>query len=243
MSRFDALFGRGSNSGSEDEHHWLSVSDLMAGLMMVFLLISIALMQNALKERDRVTQVAETYQQTQIAIYEALLAEFAEDLERWQADIDADTLALTFNSPEVLFAQGSSDLRRRFESILNDFYPRYLEVLTPFRQSIDEIRIEGHTSSLWNNNVSEDEAYFLNMQLSQDRTRSVLSYLYRLPETQADKAWVKSTTAAVGFSSAHTVPVEGKKEQEDHEASRRVSFRILTNAESQIREILAEGMQ
>ena len=49
MSRMDALFGRGSAAGSEDEHHWLSVSDLMAGLMMVFLLISIALMQHALE--------------------------------------------------------------------------------------------------------------------------------------------------------------------------------------------------
>ncbi|MCF1182631.1 OmpA family protein [Marichromatium gracile] len=232
------LFGHGSAIANEDEHHWLSVSDLMAGLMMVFLLISISLMRHALEERDRVTQVAEAYQENQVAIYQALMDEFADELEAWQADIDADTLALTFKSPEVLFATGSSQLRPRFESILSDFYPRYLEVLTPFRKSIDEIRIEGHTSSRWNSNVSEDEAYFLNMQLSQDRTRSVLSYLYRLPETQSQKGWVKQTTAAVGFSSSH--PILNDAGQEEHEHSRRVSFRILTNAESQIREILSE---
>lgn len=238
MSRIHALFGRGSAAGNEEEHHWLSVSDLMAGLMMVFLLISIALMRHALEERDRVTAVAEAYQETQVAIYQALMNEFANDLETWEAEINADTLALTFKSPEVLFATGSARLRSRFESILSDFYPRYLGVLTPFQEFIDEVRIEGHTSSLWNSSVSEDEAYFSNMQLSQDRTRSVLSYLYQLPETQLQKVWVKQTTAAVGFSSSHLVMDDAG--QEDHERSRRVSFRILTNAESQIREILSE---
>lgn len=237
MSRLNAVFGRGNGGGSEDEHHWLSVSDLMAGLMMVFLLISIALMRNALEERDRVTEVAETYQQTQVAIYQALIDEFSDDLSRWQAEIDPDTLALTFNSPEVLFAIGSAQLRQRFESILSDFYPRYVNVLEPFRDAIDEIRIEGHTSSLWNRRVSEDEAYFLNMQLSQGRTRSVLNYLYRLPKIQTEKDWIKKTTAAVGYSSSRTLPTSGP---EDHERSRRVSFRILTNAESQIREILSK---
>ncbi|TDO06075.1 MULTISPECIES: OmpA family protein [Halomonas] len=239
MSRLNAIFGRGSSAGNEEEYHWLSVSDLMAGLMMVFLLISIALMRHALEERDRVTQVAEAYQETQVAIYQALMDEFADDLETWEAEINADTLALTFESPEVLFATGSAQLRSRFESILSDFYPRYLEVLVPFRKSIDEIRIEGHTSSRWNSSVGEDEAYFLNMQLSQDRTRSVLNYLFRLPETQSQKDWVKQTTAAVGFSSSHLVL--NNAGHEDHERSRRVSFRILTNAESQIREILSEA--
>lgn len=239
MSRLNALFGRGSAAGNEDEHHWLSVSDLMAGLMMVFLLISIALMRYALEERDRVTQVAEAYQEAQVSIYKALMDEFADDLDTWQAEINSETLALTFESPEVLFATGSAQLRPRFGTILADFYPRYLEVLEPFKEFIDEVRIEGHTSSRWNINVSEDEAYFLNMQLSQDRTRSVLNYLYRLPETQQQKGWVKKTTAAVGFSSAH--PVLDETGLEDPEGSRRVSFRIMTNAENQIREILSEG--
>ncbi|MDN3552890.1 OmpA family protein [Halomonas almeriensis] len=238
MSRMQSLFGRGNAAGNEDEHHWLSVSDLMAGLMMVFLLISIALMRHALQERDRVTQVAEAYQETQVAIYNALMDEFADDLDAWQAKIDSDSLALTFTAPEVLFGRGSAALQPRFENILSDFYPRYLEVLAPFQDAIEETRIEGHTSSVWNNSVSEDQAYFLNMRLSQDRTRSVLRYLYQLPATQSRKQWVKSNTAAVGLSSSQPMP-DGSG-QEDHEASRRVSFRIQTNAESQIGEILSE---
>lgn len=72
MSRLDAIFGRGSAAGSEEEHHWLSVSDLMAGLMMVFLLIAVALMMHANQVRQGVTDVAKAYQDTQVAILRAL---------------------------------------------------------------------------------------------------------------------------------------------------------------------------
>jgi len=41
--------------------NWISVSDLMAGLMMVFLLIAFALMRMAFIERDRIKEIAVTY--------------------------------------------------------------------------------------------------------------------------------------------------------------------------------------
>ena len=53
--------------GEEKREHWLSVSDLMAGLMMVFLFVSIALMRDALIERDKIKEVAITYQENQVA--------------------------------------------------------------------------------------------------------------------------------------------------------------------------------
>lgn len=56
-------------------------------------------------------------------------------------------------------------------------FPRYLDVLLQFRDSIDEVRIEGHTNSAWNERSTSDEAYFKNMKLSQGRTRSVLEYV------------------------------------------------------------------
>ena len=40
------LFGVARRRGQEESEHWVSVSDLMAGLMMVFLFISIALMRS-----------------------------------------------------------------------------------------------------------------------------------------------------------------------------------------------------
>lgn len=220
----------------QEESHWLSVSDLMAGLMIVFLFIAIALMREAFIERDKIKNVAVAYQDTQVAIYDALMDEFEDDLERWDADIDSESLTFTFKSPEVLFATGDINLSNRYKELLRDFFPRYLQVLEKFADSINEVRIEGHTSSIWNRYVSDTEAYFKNMELSQGRTRSVLAYVYSLPESENYRPWIKKTFAAVGLSSSR--PVLTPDGREDRKRSRRVTFRVITNADIKMRQIL-----
>ena len=231
------IFGRSSQSDQHDAEHWMSTSDLMAGLMMVFLFISIAFMRYVMIEQERIKEVAVAYQDTQVAIYEALVNEFEGDLEKWRAHVDQETLSFEFQSPEVLFAIGSIELREQFREILEDFFPRYLDILREFRTSIDEVRIEGHTSSDWDAVTDETNAYFMNMNLSQGRTRSVLQYVYSLlEEFSPDREWVRTRVAAVGFSSSRLVLDE--LGVEDREQSRRVTFRVITNAETQIRTIL-----
>lgn len=48
----DKFFGT-SNSTQENGEHWLTVSDLMAGLMMVFLFIAIVFMMNTQKKMTK----------------------------------------------------------------------------------------------------------------------------------------------------------------------------------------------
>jgi outer membrane protein OmpA-like peptidoglycan-associated protein len=230
------VFGKSSPGGAGEESHWLSVADLMAGLMMVFLFIAVALMRDALIERDRVKDVAVAYQDTLVAIYDALSDEFADDLVQWDAEIDEETLSFNFKSPDVLFESGDSAIQPRFEVILQDFFPRYVEVLIQFRDSIEEVRIEGHTSSVWMGAANETDAYFRNMDLSQRRTRSVLQYAYELPAADSHRSWLKRYFSAVGFSSSR--PILNESGIEDTERSRRVSFRVITNADVQIRRIL-----
>ncbi|MGF1763390.1 OmpA family protein [Aliivibrio kagoshimensis] len=226
-----------SSANNDGGEHWLSVSDLMAGLMMVFLFISVALMRDAMQERDKIKEVAETYQQTQQAIYNALLEEFSKDLDKWGAEIDRETLSVNFTAPEVLFANGRANLTSQFQTILDDFFPRYLGTLDNFKPIIQEIKIEGHTSSRWNHDSSDNEAYFNNMRLSQSRTRAVLNYTMALkPVKNQYYDWVKSNVAAVGYSSSKLI--FNNAGSEDEQRSRRVSFRIITNAEEQIRKIL-----
>ncbi len=235
----EKVFGREvTQADHEDADHWMSVSDLMSGLMIVFLFISVLLMRSALIERDKIKEVAIAYQNNQVALYEALVKEFDKDLEKWNAEIDRTTLSFQFKSPDILFDTGSANLRPAFKSVLSDFFPRYLQVLGSFRDSINEVRIEGHTSSRWSNQSSADEAYFRNMALSQERTRSVLLYAQGLESIARERSWVRRNVAAVGFSSSRLVLDESGKEDEDR--SRRVTFRVITNAETQIRKILEE---
>ncbi len=237
MDKIFGVFGKAGseNSNGEKNEQWISMSDLMAGLMMVFMLISIAFMLNQQKITAEVKDVAKSYRDIQGKLHEQLLAEFKNDLPVWDAEIDPATLEFRFKSPEVLFGTGEIHLRPQFKSILDDFFPRYLKVINEFRDNITDIRIEGHTSSVWNQHTSTDMAYFLNMELSQGRTRSVLNHVYNIPAVEADRDWIKSKFSAVGYSSSQLVMVNG---QEDQERSRRVSFRVLTNAEEQLRKIL-----
>ena len=231
----DRTFGRSTGERDSGEH-WLSVSDLMAGLMMVFLFVSIALMRDAMIERDKIKEVAVAYQENQVELYQALVGEFQGDLKKWDADIEKETLSFQFRSPDVLFDTGKISLKPAFQDILKDFFPRYLNVLMRFRDSIDEVRIEGHTSSVWNHQTTKDEAYFNNMELSQGRTRSVLLYVFGLTGISLERSWVREHVAAVGFSSSRLV--KNDDGSEDFDRSRRVSFRVITNAETQIRKIL-----
>lgn len=235
----EKIFGsRKRKIDHETSEHWVSVSDLMSGLMMVFLFISIALMRHALIERDKIKEVAVAYQNNQVALYEALKAEFQPDLERWNAEIDKETLSFEFKSPDILFGLGSSVMRPQFKDVLSDFFPRYMTVLNQFKDSINEVRIEGHTSSQWNAGVNSEDAYFLNMELSQARTRSVLLFVQGLKAPPEDQAWIRKNVAAVGLSSSR--PVLYASGKEDSERSRRVTFRVISNAETQIRRLIQD---
>ena len=76
------------------------------------------------------------------------------------------------------------------------------------------------------------------MELSQGRTRSVLEYIYLLPDVAVETQWAKSKFAAVGLSSSNLIYKDDNKTEEDVERSRRVAFKVITNAETQIRKII-----
>jgi len=226
----------------EGEEQWISISDLMAGLMVLFLFIAISYMKDIVIEKNQIEEVkkqieevAITFEDTQERIYKKLYMEFRDDLPLWKASIDQPTLTISFQEPSVLFDSQSSQIKPVFKLILRVFFPRYLKVLDEFRASIEEVRIEGHTSSEWKGAVTQDEAYFKNMELSQDRTRAVLKFVLQLPTIKSYKTWAKQTITANGLSSSKPILVSGS---ENRFQSRRVDFRVRTNAEAQIRKIL-----
>lgn len=219
----------------EDGSEWLSVSDLMAGLMVIFLFIAIVFIRPLAEQNKRMSDIALTWQEREAAIYEALLAEFQDDLPRWNAEIERDTLLIRFKSPDVLFETGQDDIRNEFRTILADFFPRYIGVLSPFKGYVEELRIEGHTSSEW---LGSDRmiAYFNNMELSQNRTRAVLRYVLELKDIVDEQDWLKSRLTANGLSSSQLVLLPDG--QEDSGRSRRVEFRVRTTARAEIIKIL-----
>ena len=71
------------------------------------------------------------------------------------------------------------------------------------------------------------------MELSQNRTRAVLQYCLNMM-SPGDMEWAKALITANGLSSSHLIIKDG---EEDKELSRRVEFRVRTNAEKQLEDI------
>jgi len=221
----------------EEGEHWLPVSDMMSGLMVIFLFIAITYMLQVSEDRNQLVEIAVTYEKTKVAIYDQLQVEFKDDLKKWNAIIDKQSLAFRFQEPDVLFNVGEAEIKDKFKVILDDFFPRYIKILKQYQSDIEEIRIEGHTSSEWskNSNTNDDKTYFLNMGLSQNRTRATLEYCLMLPNVVDERIWIKQILTANGLSSSKPILVNGV---EDTVHSRRVEFKVKTNSETQILKIL-----
>ena len=121
------------------EEHWVSISDMMAGLMMIFLFIAVVYMLHIKTDKDKIEQIAVTYQEMQEDLYKDLKKEIINDLEKWNAVLDRDTLSVRFKEPEVLFERGKTEVRPAFKQILGDFFPRYLKILMP--QKVISLRL------------------------------------------------------------------------------------------------------
>ena len=212
--------------GKEENAFSQSTGDLMAGLLFIFILLLMGALLQVQEKAEQDEEIVRKYDQIKTQLYIDLQEEFKEDLTVWRAVIDS-TLCIRFQEPSMLFDNNRAILKPKFKEILDDFFPRYIKVLNrpEYKDNIVEIRIEGHTDS--------NGEYFHNMELSQNRTRTVLQYCYFLM-SEEEASWAKSLITANGLSSSQPILVNGI---EDKNLSRRVEFRVRTNAEKQLEEI------
>ena len=213
---------------SKDENVYsLSTGDLMSGMLFIFILLLMGALLRIQENAEREEAIVKRYDQVKTQLYIDLQKEFKDDLTVWRATVDS-TLCIRFQEPSMLFDEGEDVLKPKFKEILDDFFPRYIAVLSrpQYRDNIEEIRIEGHTNT--------NGGYYSNMKLSQDRTRAVLQYCFGLMKEE-DVLWLKGLVTANGLSSSHLILT--KSGDEDKDLSRRVEFRVRTNAEKQLEDI------
>ena len=225
----------GSKKGDIDNSVWLSNSDLMAGLMIIFLFISIGFIREKAPEvvgsQDYVLNYLSFTDSKENEIDEKLEQEFTdEEKKEWQLEIIPEENLIRFNAPDVMFSQSNYKLNDRFKTIINSFFPRYVKVLSKFGSLISEIRIEGHTSSEWKD-VTQDRAYIKNMVLSQERTISVLNEslnsLAKFKLSEKEIKWAFDKVSASVLSSRSII--KNFDGSENSVKSRRVEFRYVLN--------------
>ena len=138
-----------------------STGDLMASLLFIFILLLSSLMLQVKKQEDSDRAITKNYAKIKTQLYIDLEQEFKDSLKVWNAVIDSTELAVRFQEPSTLFDYNKADLKPRFATILRDFFPRYMALLSKpqYKDNIEEIRIEGHTDNsggyIYNNSLAE----------------------------------------------------------------------------------------
>lgn len=217
-----------------DNREWISISDMMAGLMLIFLFIAVLYILEVQKDKKAISKIAITYEELQKELNRDLKEEFSKYLIKWNAEI-LDNNTVRFKNPEVLFESASAKLKPEFKGILNIFFPKYIRVLQKYKNDIDEVRIEGHTSTKWGNTANEYYRYLNNIKLSQQRAYSVLDHVVRLKSQTGNYEWLVKIMRATGMAFAKPILNNGV---ESEELSRRVEFRVVTKTREKILEIL-----
>jgi len=186
-------------------------------------------------EKQAMKDVVLEYRDTKVNLNEALFSEFEDDLEEWHASITKEN-SIVFASPELLFDVSKSEIKDEFKAVLREFFPRYIKILTSqeYRDSIYELRVEGHTSDSWKGSESPKEIYLKNMQLSQERAYRVLSFCYSLEDTLSvkDRKWLEKYLRANGMAFS---------KMQTKERARRVEFVVQLKSEKSVYDVLGEA--
>lgn len=220
-----------------EDSSWISLSDLMTTLMMVFLFIALNYM----------IQFVE-YEFVERNIYNELETEFSKEIDEGVIRLGPNGEVSFMNSKKNLFEVDSDEPTIFFQDLLSSFLPKYWNVIsdTLHFNFIEEIRIEGHADTI-RKHPSEEKNYLYNLELSQRRSKNILKHLRTLPlYTESDiktKNQMDFLFAAIGFSYSRTINIEGEytyqsdNKRVENDLSRRVVFRIKTSSPELLEEI------
>lgn len=230
------------NGNNNEASNWMSVADLMTAMMVIFMFIAI----------NYILQVIDhTFVENEI--YNNLQEVFEDEIVSGEIELGPDgTIRFKSQPGTNLFDPNQSRLTKSFELALNEFIPKYWEVLTADSSYLDyikEIRIEGHTDTVPPNNGQD--SYIYNLNLSSRRAASVLAYLrnhktYK-KSSVTDKSRMDFLFTSIGFSFSRAINEENDyvylsdNKNVDNELSRRVEFRIVTSNEKLIDRIVDQN--
>lgn len=232
------------------QNYWQSYSDMMAALLLMFVLIMAFTLAQSLSTYEEKVRIQEeqnallAQQQTQLDAQQKQLDELigvkADIIEALggafqgsglSLNIDGQTGAISLNS-DLLFSYDSAELSPEGMAFLKDFFPRYISVLLSdtYRPYVSEIIIEGHTDT--------DGDYMYNLDLSQKRAYSVAEYSLNeenqvLPSDELAQLRQIMTANGKSFST----PVYDANGQVDAARSRRVEIKFRLQDEEMIRQM------
>lgn len=208
--------------GQDDNENWIGVSDLMAGIAIIFIIFTADAINKPGPPVEEFCKIMKNAEHT---------------LETNGMQVGSCTggrVNLVFDDQETQFKRDSSEIPERLKTALKLAIPEALGSIQEegLDSHIESFVVEGHTSDEWNKTTSADKAYWLNMKLSQDRARKVLEYIREeIIKTQLTEqyCWIRKIGSASGLSSRDLILQRGGSV--NRKKSRRIEIVILTQAE------------
>lgn len=184
----------------DDSSIYLSIGDLMSGLLMFFMLLFItALLQLAEKDAPKRVVIGNVVGQMQS--------------NNINVKVNPETGDVSIQE-SILFTKGSSELKPEGKAFLRSFIPVYSGVIfskPEFDKEISRVIIEGHTSS-----EGDDKT---NLELSLLRSASVYRYIF------SDMKFTTKAPLSQKILAAGRGEIEADKTR-DNPGDRKVLFRF-----------------
>ena len=212
-------YSTNQNSDNGENVFWVTMSDLLLGLAVVFLVLFVfaitGFTQNKVTEKTMQFEITES---------------IAKQLEQNNIKIDVDKFAGVIKISDLeLFELNSWELSESGKSFMSKFVPIYFNTIMKdekIKSNIAHIVIEGHTDSqAFANAKTPQEQYFKNMDLSLKRASSVAEYIVysQYKDKQMYEKELFKLLSVEGKGSSVPVLVNGV---EDFAKSRRVELKI-----------------
>lgn len=226
----------------KDQEYWLSYSDLMAGLLMVFVLMLLVAAGRYEEERDQIESLREQVIGVveTMAVRDSIIQDLQQIGNNQLITIDTITGAIRLSDANaVLFDQNESYLKPQGRVVLTRLARDYLPAVLGnerYLQHLREIVIEGHTN--------DDGTFLHNVELSQERAYAVLNHF--LAQTSGTErslleryltARGRSYSEVVCWNGARGFPEDCGPSGVDKAASRRIEILFRLDDEEVVREI------
>lgn len=206
---------------NEENIFWITMSDLLLGLMIIFLILFIMSMVGFSQAK-----VAEQSAQTEMA------EKLAKKLVNNKIDVNIDKMSGQVEISDLeLFDIGSAKLSVKGKAYLDKFFPIYIDTIfsnSELSDKVENLIIEGHTDSqMFKGLNSADEQYTKNLELSSMRATEVANYVFKTNYNKKYSKKLHKVLIVEGKSNTEPILTNGK---EDFNKSRRVELEIRMKA-------------
>ena len=199
----------------ETVSYWLSIGDLMASILIIFILLFITRTVQA----NNMLMQKEEYIQELSSVKNKIIAKLKNEFDKEDMRIDIDPTSGAIKIDEkILFNSGEYKLKEEGKRYLKEFVPVYVGILLgddEIKNEVSQIIIEGHTDDVG--------TYIYNMDLSQKRAYEVVQFIYMEMGDFKYKEDLKRYITANGRSMMNPV-IDKTTNSIDREKSRRVQF-------------------